>query len=159
MLRLSAVLKPLLIACILVALGGVAGVAFFTFVGRRQEVVSTMKQSTLSIGTGTIIVDIAHTAAELTKGLSGRTRLGEKEGMLFIFDRDGRPGIWMKDMNFPLDIIWLDSQKHVVYLVRTARPESYPAVFTPPTDARYVLEVPTGSVTRWGVNMGDPVRF
>lgn len=159
MFRRLDILRLIVGACVLLVVFAVVGTVFFASVGTRQETSSNMQKSTLSLGVGVITVDVARTDAELVRGLSERTRLGDQEGMLFVFEKDSRQGIWMKDMNFPIDIIWLDSQKRVVHIVRDASPESYPVVFTPPVDARYVLEVPAGSVARWGVNVGGVVRF
>ena len=64
--------------------------------------------TSLFIGDAKIYIEIAKTTAELTRGLSGRPTLAENSGLFFIFPNSGIHGIWMKDMDFPIDIIWLD---------------------------------------------------
>ena len=64
-------------------------------------------------------VDLALTAAEQMQGLSGRTELKENEGMLFIFPQSGNYPFWMKDMNFPIDMIWLGEDLKVIYIKYT----------------------------------------
>jgi hypothetical protein len=96
---------------------------------------------TIRIERTPIAVDIADTLDERIEGLSGRESLGESEGLLFIFEASGRHGIWMKDMNFPIDIIWVGDDLTVVDIKRNATPESFPTVFYPREDARYVVEV------------------
>jgi len=91
-----------------------------------------------------IKVDLALTPAQQSQGLSGRTGLGTDEGMLFIFDKPGIYPFWMKDMNFPIDIIWMDENLQVVYIKKDARPELYPETYEPDTNIKYVLEVPSG---------------
>jgi len=54
-------------------------------------------------------VDIADNYAERIQGLSGREGLGEYEGLLFLHDIHKVQKYWMKDMNFAIDIVWIDS--------------------------------------------------
>jgi len=64
---------------------------------------------------GNINVELANTNASREIGLSYRTSMNQDEGMLFVFDKIGKYGFWMKDMNFPLDILWLDEEGRVIY--------------------------------------------
>lgn len=89
-------------------------------------------------------VSVASTEEKRRRGLSGQSRLAVNEGMLFIFDQPGRYGFWMKEMLFPIDIIWLDADFQPVHLVENATPESYPVSFYPPQPAKYALEVAAG---------------
>lgn len=104
-------------------------------------------------------VELAMTPEAQAQGLSARQDLAEGTGMLFVFDVPSRQGFWMQDMNFPIDIIWIAGDMKVVYIKKDARPESYPEVFTPPADAKYVLEVPAGFAERYGLQVGDVVKF
>lgn len=80
-------------------------------------------------------------------GAFGVDSLKPNGGLLMVFDSDGTWGIWMKDMKVPLDILWLDANKKVVYIVKNASPEARDvATFTPKEPARYVLELLAGSV-------------
>lgn len=83
--------------------------------------------------------------ADVRQGLSGREELALEEGMLFDFGREAEHCMWMKDMNFALDIIWLDNDGTVVSALSNVSPESYPEVFcNEEAPARYVLEVNAG---------------
>lgn len=88
-----------------------------------------------------VSVMIADTEKERAKGLAGKNALPSRQGMLFIFDKDDRWGIWMKDMRFAIDIIWIDADGNIIDIAQHATPESYPHVFVPEKPARYVLEV------------------
>lgn len=101
-----------------------------------------------------VSVDVADTVESRKRGLGGRTSLPRGTGMLFLFDTSDTYGMWMKDMHFPIDIIWLDASLRVVDLHEQADPASYPTVFKPMTDARYVLEVPSGFVREHQVTAG-----
>lgn len=98
-------------------------------------------------------LSVADTDKKRIKGLSGTKSLLQNTGMVFIFDREDMQGIWMKDMNYSIDIVWLDSLCRVTGL-KNAGPDSYPEVFLPIMPSKYVLEVPSGSVID-GINIGD----
>jgi len=89
-------------------------------------------------------VEIVKTPGARELGLSGRTSLREDTGMLFVFETDAPWGIWMKDMKFPIDILWIDRDGTVLHVEKNATPESYPNIFISPEPARYVLEVNAG---------------
>ncbi len=89
-------------------------------------------------------VAIADTAAERAMGLSGTQALPEGMGLLFVFESDGTPGFWMKDMLFPIDIVWISANGEVVGIEEQVSPDSFPTIFQPVEPVRYVLEVPGG---------------
>ena len=102
-----------------------------------------------------IAVEIADTDAKREKGLGGRSFMPRDRGMLFTFPTSDRYRFWMKDMEFPLDIIWLDEAFTVVYLKEDISTSTYPELFAPEKTARYVLEVNAGTVKRLGLQVGD----
>ena len=106
-----------------------------------------------------ITVEISNTQEKRMRGLSGREYLPKKTGMLFVFDKIERHGIWMKDMNFSIDIIWINENDEIIYIIENAQPESYPDVFLPLTPSKYVLEVNAGFVKENKIKMGDKVVF
>ncbi len=112
-------------------------------------------RASLEIGGVSVAVDLASTTAERELGLSGRTSLASGEGMLFLFDEAGLWGFWMKNMNFPIDIIWMDAKGRVITVADSLPPESYPAVFYPQAPARYVLEVPAGFARAHSIGPGS----
>lgn len=139
--------------------------AYFIFRGGNK----TLSKSELSIGGKTVSVEVARSALEKMRGLSGRESLGENEGMLFIFsatsgsasgrDKAGRPGFWMKDMKFPIDMIWIKQGK-VAGFSENAVPEPEKQVWSlkiyyPPDTADEVLEVNAGFVAKNGIQIGD----
>lgn len=113
----------------------------------------------IEIAGRTVSVIVADTARSREQGLSGRAGLGTDEGMLFVFPQDGVYPIWMKDMRFSIDILWVSSSGVIVDIRERAAPESYPEIFTPRGEARYVVELPAGWVSRHGVAVGDTVRI
>ena len=119
---------------------------------------SGLEEKTLTVGATTLQVEIAQTTEQKITGLSYRPSLAEGRGMLFIFDTDGEHGIWMKDMQFPIDIIWIDAAMKVVHIEQAVAPDTYPQVFASPTPARYVLEVPAG-YAKGRMTIGDTVTL
>jgi uncharacterized membrane protein (UPF0127 family) len=109
----------------------------------------------------TLTVEIAKTPAQQTKGLSGRTNLPADHGMLFVFDHEDYWGFWMIDMNFPLDMIWFDSNRQAVYILQDLPPCTPPGcpVYEPPVKASYVLEVNAGFAQSHNVTLGTPFTF
>ncbi len=109
--------------------------------------------------------EIADTHAGRSRGLSGRMprqngggkRGMEVEGMWFDFIVPGIHGIWMKEMSFPLDILWFDEGFRLVHMKENAEPSSYPEVFEPSSPARYVLEVPAGFAEKYHISFGEKV--
>ncbi len=115
--------------------------------------------STLTIGPTTIQVEVADIDEERTLGLSGRESLAENTGLLFVFETEGYHGIWMKDMNFPIDIAWLDKNKKIIHIEHNVAPDTYPKVFNPPTPSLYVLETNAGVFNSHQINLGTEIEF
>jgi hypothetical protein len=90
-------------------------------------------------------------------GLMFRQRMGKDTCMLFIFQREARQGIWMRNMRFPIDILWLDSSKKVVDFVEAAMPASR-RIYAPEKDAKYVLETNAGFIRRNRIKKGVAIR-
>ena len=108
-------------------------------------------------------VALADTPAERTQGLSGRQTLAEGEGLLFVFDTEDFHGIWMKDMNFAIDILWLnqlsDNSFKIVDVAESVMPDTYPEVFRPSEPANFVLEVNTGFFDKHNLKIGDLIQI
>lgn len=114
----------------------------------------------VTIGKGTFRVDLATTKDEQHRGLSGRAELAVDGGMLFVFGSDSKWEIVMRDMRFPIDIVWLDKEKRVVHVEHNAQPDAEPyEVYRPKVPARYVLEVPAGAAKRSGIVTGTAASF
>jgi uncharacterized protein len=93
------------------------------------------------------------------KGLSGKESMKENKGMLFKFDQEEYWSIWMKEMLFSLDIIWLDQNLVVVDLKENVSPETYPSFFSPQKPAKYVLEINAGLCEKYQIKINDQAKF
>ncbi len=109
-------------------------------------------------------VEVARTEAEREKGLGGHAPLGERDGMLFIFDQAAPYSFWMKGMTFPLDMLWIEGGK-VVYVAADVpafppdTPDSALPIYTPSASAKYVLEVNAGFAAKYGIGVGTTVEL
>lgn len=106
-----------------------------------------------------LTVSIANTPEERRQGLSGVDGLLPQEGKLFIFEEDGIYGFWMKDMNFAVDIIWINSNLEVIHIEENVRPSTYPSVFTSQAPARFVLETNAFFAETFNINLGDKLTM
>jgi uncharacterized membrane protein (UPF0127 family) len=106
-----------------------------------------------------VVVSVANTDETRRQGLSGQEFLRDDTGMLFDFERDIIPGMWMKDMRFSLDFLWIDSNFRIVEIAENISPKTFPEVFRPKEPVRYVLEVPAGFVAKHGISVGEWVDF
>ncbi len=113
----------------------------------------------LFINDNQFLVEVAQTNSEKSLGLSGREGLNTNAGMLFIFSKPSKQYFWMKDMKFPIDIVWIDENKKIVGYFENAKPEDYPEVYPSPQNVPYVLEISSGAVQKSNLKVGDTVIF
>ncbi len=111
----------------------------------------------MTIGDVEVLASVAKSWPDRIKGLSDTPYLPEQVVKLFVFDSAGYHSIWMKDMKYAIDIIWVDEAGKVVHLEKEAAPESYPAMFVPDVPATYVIEAVTGFANKNNVIVGSVV--
>jgi uncharacterized membrane protein (UPF0127 family) len=114
---------------------------------------------TLHVSRQSYSLEIADNSDEQQKGLSDRDSMPRDHGMLFAFHYEEKLCFWMKDMHFPLDMIWLDAGHRVVHLEQNLSPDTYPDQFCSHTPARYVIELNAGEVARAGIRKGQNLNF
>ena len=106
-------------------------------------------------------VELAKSPEEITQGLMSRESLDPDKGMLFVFSQEGRYSFWMKNTLIPLDIIWVNKKREVVFISENTLPcgESFCPRIDPGQDAKYVLEVNAGLSTQIGLVVGSKLIF
>jgi len=112
-------------------------------------------------GESVVYVEISQTDIERSMGLMFREGLAPGSGMFFVFESEDRYGFWMKNVNFALDIVWLDSNLQVVDVSSNVLPcVADPCkTYLPSRPVRYVLEVPSGFAAENDVGVGDFAFF
>lgn len=113
----------------------------------------------MQIGDVTVKASVAESWPDRIKGLSGTPYLPPDVVKLFIFDSLAYHSIWMKEMNYAIDIIWVDEKNTIVHIVKKATPESYPETFSPTVPALYVIETAAGFVDEHALTVGTLVTL
>lgn len=144
-----------IIIIFIIILIGFAAFIFFQF---SRAGIPTSK---VTIGEHTFNVSIARTPEELQKGLSERKSLPQDQGMLFMFDQPGDHAFWMKGMQFPIDIIFIND-KTIVSIAKNAQPgeegnDNLP-LYSSGAPADKVLEINAGLADKYGFKVGDEVN-
>jgi uncharacterized membrane protein (UPF0127 family) len=106
-------------------------------------------------------VALADEPTEWIKGLSGRESLATNEGLLFLFPDKAPRSFWMKDMNFALDILWLEDNKIIGWEANVPPPTAGAELihYSSPVPVNRVLEVSAGTVERLGLKKGDLITI
>lgn len=158
-----------------VAVGSAAALYFYPFIvnGRgeqQQDVVigganissNGYRQVSVTVNGVELVADVAANSTQRTKGLAVKDHLNENESMLFVFSSAAKQVFWMKDMKFPIDIIWMDANKTVVHVEHSLEPcptIGYCQTYSPGADSLYVLETVAGFAERQGVAEGTKMQF
>ena len=106
-------------------------------------------------------VELAITPKERSNGLMFREKLNPQKGMLFIFDKEEKHSFWMKNTLIPLDIIWINNNKEIVFISESTQPckkTSCPSV-EPTENAKYVLEINGGISKEIDLAVGDKANI
>jgi uncharacterized membrane protein (UPF0127 family) len=114
----------------------------------------------------TLNVQIADTRPLQTRGLMFQEKLPYDQGMLFVFEDEGVRSMWMLNMQFALDVIWIDAEGNVVHIEKDTQPcksalETMACTFTNGNDqhAKYVLEVTSGFVDKFNITENSKLEI
>jgi len=115
----------------------------------------------VKIGNKTVKAEVADTLLKQVKGLMGVKNLPEDQGMLFVFSSPGSHKFWMFNTSIPLDIIWIDSDKAIIYIQQNAQPCMLMncTTYGPDEPSNYVLEVNANYTVKNKISVGDKVEF
>ncbi len=116
-----------------------------------KKELQSYRQAIVTVNHYPLQVMVADTEQKRSEGLAIKDHIDENEGMLFVFQKSGNLKFWMKDMKFPIDIIWLDENQVVRYIMPNLTPcRSYSLCpnYGPDQKMRYVLETTSGFAAR-----------
>jgi uncharacterized membrane protein (UPF0127 family) len=106
--------------------------------------------------------EIPTTRELMAKGLAVKNELRDNESMLFVYEEPSRHSFWMKDMRFPIDIMWISSNGRVVHIEENLEPcplaPTCPS-YAPNADSQYVLETVSGFAQRHNIGLGTYIKF
>lgn len=140
----------------------IVGILLIVFAAAYFVIIPNLPQSTtdLRIGDGIFRARIAANEDQRAKGLSGVNDMAADEALVMAFPNEDKWGIWMKDMKIPLDIVWLNKDKKIIYIVKNATPDDSTSItFEPKGLALYVVELPAGTVDSRAIKVGSTAVF
>jgi uncharacterized membrane protein (UPF0127 family) len=155
------VLIPVIIAAVIVGAIGVLAIP------KESKLAAVdFPRGTIKIENITLNVQIAESDAQKTRGLMFQTELPYDEGMIFVFNQEQVVPIWMLNMQFPLDIIWFDSNGNIVHIAKNVQPcKSALETATCTVDngggkmAKYVVEVTSGFVDKFNITENSKLQI
>ncbi|MGB5369361.1 MAG: DUF192 domain-containing protein [Flavobacteriaceae bacterium] len=131
----------------------------------KTEAIVFQKEGELSIyrqKTDTLIatldIEIADSDYETQTGLMYRSSMADKQGMLFIFPNEAMHAFYMKNTEFPLDLIFIKADLGIASFQENTQPFSEDGLSSK-VPVQYVLEVNAGLVQQWGLEIGDKINF
>ena len=138
-------------------IGFYLGVHYQKLIEKSKPQIYPQSQTRVCRGSKCVTVEVAENVLEQAHGLMFREHMEEERGMLFIFKTENIYPFWMKNTLIPLDMIWMNDKKEIVYIHKGAEPCKTmicPSI-NPATPARYVLEVNAGVADIMGLKVGD----
>lgn len=137
-------------------------------VARSQDVAKNvfnfpfMQNPTATINKHAFSLIVVKEAKDVEIGLSNKTSLPQDQAMLFVFKKEDIYPFWMRDMKFPLDIIFIKDDK-IVTISQNAQPPTSPSdnvpVYKPMSPVNKVLEINAGLSKKYDIKEGNVVQF
>ena len=126
------------------------GSLFFWYSSSRNHRVIEIKGKTFN-------VELARSPKKKSFGLSNREDIKDNRGMLFMFPKSDEYVFWMKNMEFDLDIIWINDGK-IVHIEKNVSHDSSELI-NPKVKADQVLEINSGISDKYNFEIGDEVKI
>ena len=138
------------------------GAAVVTFIGILLISFILSKQSTRVLVNDQVFrVAVAKSEKEKQIGLSKTERISENQGMLFVFDTPDYHSFWMKEMKFPIDIVYINGDK-VTTVIENAKPptdsDGSLEIYQPEDKSDKVLEVSAGVAKKYNIKKGTTIK-
>jgi uncharacterized membrane protein (UPF0127 family) len=155
--RKSVILIPAIVAA--VAVGGL-GIAFLPSEVREPDRTEFTK-GTVKLDDKVITVEIADTAAERQRWLTFRQdRLPEDTALLIKYDKPDLYEVWMLNVEYNLDLIWMDKDGNVVYTKENVPPcqnvvETISCTYKTTAHSLYVMAATTGFIDAHNISTGS----
>lgn len=117
-------------------------------------------QATLRLGDGVFSTNIVNQAQGIVRPLSESRYLQENQALLVVHPGDDKWPISTKNLEYSFDVVWLDQNRKVVYIVKNIHSDGVSATeYKPKDSARYTLELPVGSVAKKAIAIGSQATF
>lgn len=135
----------------------VGGVVFYQL--SNNSMVKT--NGKVTVGNQKFDVEVVKTDKDKQIGLTKYKSMRDNQGMLFVFDNPDIQNFWMKNMKFPIDIIFIkdDTIVSVVENAPVVAPKTEPVIYKSDSPVNYVLEVNDGLVKKHNIKQGDKIKI
>jgi hypothetical protein len=147
-----------LFAILLIIIGGVYLAQNYLKEGK----IGSSPTANVIIGNHTFKVSEAVSQQEQEIGLSETGSISQDQGMIFLFKAPAYYSFWMKDMKFPIDIIYI-KEDTIVTIKSNAQPPKNASgnliIYTPTDPADKVLEIQAGLSQKYNFKNGDKVKY
>jgi uncharacterized membrane protein (UPF0127 family) len=130
----------------------------FVYFSRAKPTETT--KPNLQAGNSKLTVEVVETPTAIQQGLSGRDSLAPDSGLYFMLGERRTRSFWMKEMKFPLDIVWIDGER-VIGIEKNAPVPTGSKIptFTSPGPVTHVLEVNAGWTEQHNLKIDDTVKM
>jgi uncharacterized membrane protein (UPF0127 family) len=148
------------------ALAAAFGLAAFGLTALSASASGELLLKVLDASTGqtkaAFTVELARSISEQMRGLQGRDGIEPDRGMLFTYPSERPLSFWMKEVSFPLDILFADSQGRIKEVLENLPPCVGPVLRCPSyrssSPASYALEIAGGRAQALGIKVGDRIE-
>lgn len=113
----------------------------------------------ITLDNRSLTAEIADEDDERSKGLSGRNSLPAGRALILSYKVPGPGAIWMKDMKFSIDVLWVKADGTVVGIAKNIAPNTYPRSFYSSIPITSVVELPAGYVDSYNIKNGSTLRL
>lgn len=133
--------------------------------GEAPTKVEDLNTTEITFPNGTkILADTMLQQIDLSRGMMFRESLAQDRGMLFFYAKEQKTPFWMYQVKIPLDMVWMDKDRHIVEIVRnavpcTAKKSGECRLYGGHENALYVLELNSGGAARMNLRVGDVLGF
>ena len=139
----------------------IAAVTLFVFFENRDDTTDADSTS-LSVNGRNYRLLVPRGEKAYTDGLSIYDSMPADSAMIFVTPNNrSSVSLWMKNMKFPIDIIWLDATHKVVHLEKNISPDTFPRSFRPPDDTPgpIAIEFAAGTIDEIDIKLDQSVEI
>jgi len=152
-------MKKIIILFIILVFIAVFGIIFQSF---RRNSIPFLKSPKATIDNHSFNLTVAKTLKETQIGLSEKKSLDQNSGMFFVFEGPAFYSFWMKNMKFPIDIIFIKGDKIVTIYENVNPPKTINeslSTYKPEEPADKVLEINAGLSKKYNIKKGNTVKI
>lgn len=145
---------PLIKIVVFIAVIVIIGIACFVIVPDMLR-----PRTDIRLGNSVFKAWIALNEDDRLAGLSKEGHINDSQALIMAFPEDDVHGVWMKGMTYPIDVVWLDSDKRVVYAIKNIPFEDQEKIYSPNVKSRYIVELKAGMVERQSIRKDTTAIF